>query len=251
MRRDFRTEAAEATLSKLRSLGANSVADLDESGCVFIEGGRGLRYAVEVPNFLIIIGCWILFLVAMLLGLLGIVSERAAAVVLLVGFAMALVVRKVRSILLKVFLSQRSDGLIKNFPELPTRAVAIEEGKTVQKIKFLTEDEGVCLLDGKQQRLLIEGCSFRHVIWAKDVLSVEAISGYALSGARLVCRMGGHEIDMGIKSAGQGPLASLVQAFVPSAQATGLATILNRTLFGTETPVYKQNAVPPLLSRGM
>src|SRR6266478_3961438 len=108
MSTDFRTEAAEATLSKVRSMGGRSVGDLDESGCVFIEGGRGLRYAVEVPNFLIIIGCWILFLAVILLGLLGVFSEGTAVVVMLAGFAVALVVRKVRSILLKVFLSRRS-----------------------------------------------------------------------------------------------------------------------------------------------
>jgi hypothetical protein len=111
----------------------------------------------------------------------------------------------------------------------------------------LAEDEGVCLLDAKRQRILIEGCSFRHVIYAKDVYSLEAASGYALSGARLVCRMGGQQIDMVIKSAGHGPLASLMQAFAPSAQAAGLAATLNQTLFGTDTPAYRQNALPPKL----
>jgi len=154
-------------------------------------------------------------------------------------------------VLMKSFLSWRADGFVKGFTGLESRPIAIEEGKTIQKIKFLTEDEGVCLLDNQRQRLLIEGCSYRYVIYAKDVFSIDPISGYALSGARLVCRMGGQQIDMVLKSAGQGPLASLVQAFAPSAQAAGLATILNRTLFGSDAPAYKQNALPPPLPRGV
>ncbi len=245
---DFRTEAAEATLRRLRSVGG-SVADLDESGCVFVAGGRGLRYAVEVPNFAIIIFCWLSFLSAWVLTALGILSQGQAIAVTLAGCAIALVFRKVRSVLLKHFLAWRRDGLIRQFPDLPTRPVAIEDGKTVQKIKFLTEDEGVCLLDARRQRLLIEGCSFRHVIYAKDVYSLEPASGYALSGARLVCRMGARQIDMVIKSAGQGPLASLVQAFAPQTQAASMASILNRTLFGTDAPAHKPNALPPPLPR--
>jgi len=108
----------------------------------------------------------------------------------------------------------------------------------------------VCFLDAQRQRVLIEGCSFRHVIYAKDVFSVEPISGYALSGARLICRMAGHQIDMVLKTSGHGPLASLTQAFAPAAGAEGLATVLNRTLFGSEVASYRQSALPPPLPRG-
>jgi len=246
MNTDFRSEAAEATQINLASLRARSVAELVESGCVFVPGGRGLRYAVEVPNFTIIIACLISLPLAVLLRMQGVLSEGQVVAVTLGGLAVMLVLRKVRSMALKAVLALRTAGLIKQFPELPGKAVAIEDGRTVQRIKFLTEDEGFCLLDAQRQRLLIEGCSFRHVIYAKDVYSVEAVSGYALSGARLVCRMGGHQIDMALKSAGQGPLASLVHAFVPSIQATGFATILNRTLFGIDEPAHKQNLPPPV-----
>ena len=250
MRRDFRAEAAEATLSKLASVGGGSLADLDESGCVEIPGGTRLRYLTEVPGFLTIIGCWILLLGAWGLMLMGVISQRMALAITLIGFAVSLVFRKVRSLVLKSILSGRRDGFVKNFPDLPSRAVAIEDGKTVQKIKFLTEDEGVCLLDAQRQRVLIEGCSYRHVIYAKDVFSVGPVSGYALSGARLVCRMGSHEVDMVLKTSGQGPLASLGQAFAPAAGAEGLATVLNRTLFGSEVASYRQSALPPPLPQG-
>jgi hypothetical protein len=246
---DFRTAAAEATLNKLRSVGGQSLADLDESGCILVPGGTRLRYLAEVPSFLTIIGCWISFLVAIALAMLKVISEQQALIIILAGFALALVFRKLRSLLMKSFLSCRADGFVKGFRGLESRPVAIEEGKTVQKIKFITEDEGVCLLDAGRQRLLIEGCSYRYLIYAKDVFSIDPISGYALSGARVVCRMGQEQIDMVLKSAGQGPLASLVQAFAPQTQAAGLATVLNRTLFGADAPAYRQTALPPPLPK--
>jgi len=248
MSTDFRTEAAKATQWKLTSVGARSVADLTESGCVFFAGGRGLRYAVEGPSLTISIACFLSVLLAGLFGVLGVFSERQALALTMGSFAIALVYRKVRSMILRRVLTLRRHSLIRDFPELPARAVAIEDATTVQKIKFLTEDEGLCLLDSKRRRLLIEGCSFQHVIYGTDVSSVEAVSGYALSGARLLCRMGGQQIDMVIKSAGQGPLASLVQAFAPSLQAAGLLTVLNRTLFGADVPAEKQNPLPPAIA---
>jgi hypothetical protein len=101
------------------------------------------------------------------------------------------------------------------------------------------------VLDAEQRRLLIEGCCYRYVVRVKDVSSVEPVSGYALSGARLVCRMSGHLVDLGLTSSGQGPLASLTQAFAPSALAAGLASRVNLTLFGTEVSTHRQGALPP------
>src|SRR5438552_10929669 len=156
MSTDFRTEAAEATLNKLRSVGGQSLAELDESGCILIAGGTRLRYLAEVPSFSMIMVCWISFILAIVLAMLQVISERQAVVITLAGFVLALVFRKARSVLMKSFLSWRADGFVKGFTGLESRPIAIEEGKTIQKIKFLTEDEGVCLLDNQRQRLLIE-----------------------------------------------------------------------------------------------
>jgi len=81
----------------------------------------------------------------------------------------------------------------------------------------------------------------------KDVFSIDPVSGYALSGARLVCRMAGQDVDFGFTSSGQGPMASLTQAFAPSALAAGLASRLNRTLFAVDTTTQHQGALPPKL----
>ncbi len=251
MSTDFRTEAAAATLNKLNSGEGRSVADLDESGCVLITRGRGLRYAVEAPSFALIIACWLLLLSAVVLAMLGVFSQREAIGVTSVALVLALIFRKIRSVVLKTILAWRRESLVRMFKKLPMRSVAIEDGNTVEKLKFVCEDEGVCLFDAGRHRVLIEGCAYRHVIYAQDVYSVEPVSGYALSGGRLVCRMGEHRIDMVIKSAGQGPLASLLQAFAPSVQATGLTSMLNRTWFGIDSPAFKQNALPPPLPSGL
>jgi len=248
MAKDFRDEAAEATLSQVRSAG--SVADVGASACQFVPGGRVLRCLIELPSLALILGCW---------GALMGAGWLAAQNVLTVGQALALVTacmlialsfRKIRSVLLKQILRWREGSLLEACSDLPTRAIAIEDSATVQQVKILTEDEGVLLLDEMRQRILIEGCSFRHVIYARDVEAVGAVSGYALSAARLVCEMGGKRIDMVIKSAGQGPLGSFTQAFFPHVQAAGLASVLNRTLFGEAAPNYSRNAPPPLPQPG-
>src|SRR5262245_21711847 len=86
--RDFRTEAAEATLLKLRSVGG-SVGDLDESGCAFVAGGRAIRYVVEVPGFAIIVVCWVLLVWAMLMVMGGSLSNQQAILVVMGSFVIA------------------------------------------------------------------------------------------------------------------------------------------------------------------
>jgi hypothetical protein len=247
MTSDFRTDAAEATRIALANTGGRSVADLVDSGCVPIPGGKRLRYFMEAPSFLVIILCWLSLFAALFLGMLHVISEVLMMGMMPAGFIVSLVYRKLRSLVLQAILTGRQDSLLKTSSGLPTRPLGIEDGKTVRKVKFLTEDEGICVLDAQRQRLLIEGCSYRYVIYAKDVFLLEPMSGYALSGARLVCRMGGHQLEMVLKSAGQGPLASLMQAFAPGQLAKGLATVLNQTLFKSEVAAYRQNALPPAL----
>jgi hypothetical protein len=232
MATDFRTQAAEATLNRLRSVGAQSLADLDTSGCLFIPGGLALRYALELPSLAIVLGCALSLLAGVLLAMREVLSRPAALALTLACLLVLLIFRKGRSALLRFILSLRRNGLIKAFPDLPVLDVAIEETETVQKVKLLSEDEGVCLLDTARQRLMIEGCSFRYVICAKDVSLIRPVSRYGLSAVQVIFNAGDHQIDMVIKASGQGPLASLVQAFAPRRQAADLSWILDQTLFG-------------------
>lgn len=144
------------------------------------------------------------------------------------------------------YLTSRPDGLLRAFDSLPRRSIGLEETRTYKKTKFVTEDAGVCLLDAEQRRLLIEGCQYRCVIHAKDVTLVEPVSGYALSGARLLCRFGEQNLDFVLTTAGQGPLASLLHTFAPSEGASSLAGVINQTLFAIDTTHYRQAAPPPI-----
>lgn len=238
MTTDFRDDAAQATLSQVRNAG--SVAELGVSGCAIVPGGRTLRYALEVPSLALILACWGVLLGAGVLAAQGVLTTWQALGLIAAALGIALTFRKIRSLILKEILRRRDGNLLEACPDLPSRAIAIEDTETVKQVKLLTEDEGICLLDEMRRRILIEGCSFRHVIYARDVELLQPASGYALSAARLVCRMGGKRLDMVIKSAGQGPFGSLVQAFVPQAQAAGLTSVMNRTLFG-EIPAVARN----------
>lgn len=247
---DFRVQAAEATLSRLRDTGKVSPVELDESGCVPVPGGRGIHCVVELSSVFVSTVCLIIAVSALPLTLLGVLSLRWMYPILLIGLAVALVFRKVKSWLMRMYLRLRSDSLLKPFGHLPSMPVGLEDARTHKKAKLVIEDEGVCLLDSERHRLLFEGCSYRYVIYAGDVLSVEPVSGYALSGARVNCMMAGHSFDAALMSAGQGAVASLIQAFSPSTEAKSLASHLNRTLFGSDSATYRPNVVPPRLSTG-
>ena len=156
--------------------------------------------------------------------------------------AILLVIRMPQARILRAYLASRPDGLLQAFESLPRRPIGLEETRTYKKTKFVIEDAGVCLLDAERRRLLIEGCQYRYVINARDVLLVEPLSGYAFSGARLGWRVAGLDLDMVLTTAGHGPAASLLHAFVPSQGAGSLAGVLNQTLFETETAYYRQAA---------
>jgi hypothetical protein len=125
--------------------------------------------------------------------------------------------------------------------------VGLEDGATYKKPKFVTEDQGICLLDPERHRFLLEGCAYRYVVYAQDVVSVEPVSAVALSGARVHCRIAEPSLDLVLTAAGPGPLASLVQSFNPQVGAVGLVVVLNRTLFGAEQPAFAQRTLPPPL----
>jgi hypothetical protein len=168
--------------------------------------------------------------------MLGVLPLRIFLLVIVISLSVLLVLRRIKSLLLRTRLYSRKDSFLKAFGDLPKKYVVIENGNTYRKIKFITEDEGVCLLDAERQRLIIEGCSYRYLIYAADVHSVEPVSTYGGSGALLDCTMAGQDIKVMLGVAGQGPLASLMDTFNPASAARDLATTLKNTLFATQPP---------------
>ena len=244
---DFRANAAESTRALLNRSPGRGVGDLGESGCIPIPGGRRVAWIAEMPVVVIQTACMLCAIGILPLTMMGVVPYRLFFPVLLIGFGVSLVLRKVKAVLLKAYLASRVDGLLKAFGDIPSVSIGLEDGQTYKKLKLVVEDVGECLLDAAGQRLLIEGCEYRYVIYARDVYLVEPVSGYAMSGAHLKCRMSGNDVSMVLMQAGQGPLASLTQSFAPSVGAAGLAGRLTQTLFGSNATSYKQDALPPPL----
>jgi len=247
MNMDFRAEAADATVKRLGNVSGAALANLGDSGLVSVPGGgRRFQFWQAVLLNAFIFGCMLCVLATFPLSWMGLVSRSSAMLISLLVLAVMLAFRLPQARILKTYLTSRPDGLLRAFDSLPRRSIGLEETRTYKKTKFVTEDAGVCLLDAEQRRLLIEGCQYRYVIHAKDVALVEPVSGYAFSGARLLCRFGEQNLDFVLTTAGQGPLASLVHAFAPSEGASSLAGVINQTLFATDTTHYRQAAPPPI-----
>jgi hypothetical protein len=231
----------------LENTSGATLASLGDSGFVPVPGGRRIQFWLAVlftvVPFVFLMG----LLATIILSAKGVISLEFAMLLLFVLLLLHLIARMPHAWLLKAYLSSRADGLLRAFESLPRKAVGLEDGRTFKKTKLVIEDAGVCLLDSTRHRLLLECCQFRYVFYAKDILSVEPVSTFSLSGARLNCRVGEHYLDLVFSTVSPGPLASLIQAFAPSEGAKGLATELNRTLFGKESPSYKQGSLPPPL----
>jgi hypothetical protein len=233
---DFRSDAANATVGKLNNRAGISLSELGESGCIPLSGGRQVQAMFEIPALLISIVCMVAIPALIIGSMVGIVPSRLVFPLLIANLGLLLVLRRIKSWILRVYLSSRSDSLLKAFGNLPNRYVGMEDGNTYSKGKLLIEDEGVCLLDSEQQRLLIEACSYRYVIYGKDVHCVQPVSGYAMSGTLLDFTVAGQELKVMLSVAGHGPLTSLVESFAPGKSAKNLTGIVSVTLFGTEGP---------------
>jgi hypothetical protein len=248
MQTDFREQIAAATLQNLERLGSQRLLDLGESGCVPLPGGRRWLAFMDMSHALIALGCLLLLATSFVLFLLELIPQNTFHLVTLCGLGVVLIIRKVKASIMKACLARRADNLMKAASVRTSRPVGIEDAKTLRKKKLVIEDRGICIFDFEQRRLLIEGCAYRYVIYARDVFSVEAIFGYATSGALLKCRMAGQALGMALKTDGMGPVASLIQSFNPEAGANELAQLVNETLFGVKRSVYRQSELPPPLA---
>jgi hypothetical protein len=243
---DFRTAAADGTLRKVQEHSASALENLGESGCVHIPGGRGALVWISVLFGLVVTVCVLATLGVSILGFTDLLPRRLVLQLLALSLLVSLFTRSLRSTVVKYYLSTRPDSWLRLLPQLKTNAVGLEEGATYRKTKFVVEDQGLCLLDPERHRFLLEGCAYRYVVYARDVVSVEPVSNFALSGARVRCRIAEQLLDF-VLTVAPGPFASLVQTFAPHVNAAGLAMVLNRTLFGAESPSFTQQTLPPPL----
>lgn len=247
MTTDFREAVAAATEQKLERLGLRSLAGLGESGCAAVPGGKRLQYWIDIPHLILAVLCMLSGFTCILLSFLHIMPRQTFFIVMLSALAVTLCVRKVKAWIVRICLANRVGNMIRGAKGHPIRPVGIEEAQTLHKAKMIIEDRGICLFDFEQHRLLIEGCAYRYVVYARDVFSVEARFAYASSGALLECRMAGQVLKMALKSDSFRPVASLIQTFSPATSANALASLLNEALFGVKATAHRQRELPPPL----
>jgi len=237
---DFRSKAAQATQHALAERPDTRLDELGESGCVQLPAGRGWHYATELPTLALqtIAAFFTAFAVPLLF--IGILPANYFFPMMVVALGFMMTVRRVKSIILRAYLTSRRDSFLALFGGMNFQYVGLEDGKTHTKTKIVGEDEGVCLLDADHERLLIEACAYRYLIYAKDIQSVEPVFGFGTSGSRMKCRMSGQQMDIVLNLSGHGPLTSLIDTFSPATNARRFSRILNRTLFGVDDPEYWQ-----------
>jgi hypothetical protein len=245
---DFRDDAEAGTIRTSGDL-RDDFSSIHESGCIRVAETQVFRWCLELATLTVSTICLINSVLILPLKLLGFIPGFIFVPVLLIGLAILLVMRKIKSMILKSVLVSRPGSLLKEFSDLPARAIGLEDGKTCKKIKILTEDEGFCIMDSENRRLLIEGYLYRYVIYADDVRSVTPVSAYALGGADIKCKVGGEPLHIVLAVAGQGPLASIVEAFNPHENATGLSGFINQTLFNSPGPSYQNTQTETVLPK--
>lgn len=239
---DFRDGMVENSVELLEKQWDTPLVDVVQSVCVPTGGSTALGYFVEVPCVLLNAVSMLACVVMLPLSHMGVVSGQLAVIVLVVGFSLVLVLRKMQTLFLNPILKARPGSFIQELKGLPAVDVTLENGHTVERIKLVTEDRGVCYLDRDSHRLLLEGCNYRYVIMGKDVDVVEPVSGYGLSGAKLRYHIGDEPVCLVLSPAGHGPIASLIHTFMPFVQSKSFVDKLKQTLFDGEMP---KNAPPP------
>lgn len=238
---DFRDAAAKASLEIIEKNSLTPWYEIGKSTCRHVPGGGNhIQYMAEIPCIIISGLCMLNAIVAPALGISGLIPFPLAMIQLGLGFAILLFMRQIKAIFLKLYLRSRQDNLISQFPNLPARFIGLENSKTVTEVKVVIEDQGVCIFDRDNKKILIEGCVFRYIIQAKDVIAIKPVSAYALGGADITCRIAGHELGMVLTVAGHGPISSLIQSFVPSHGAQNLSALLISTLLDQVGTSYQK-----------
>ncbi|MDP8229285.1 MAG: hypothetical protein P9M15_07525 [Candidatus Electryoneaceae bacterium] len=244
---EFLQEASTKSQAYLEGQTNTAFHENDASLCIAIPKGKRLQACAELPVVVLSMLFLLVSICTLPLALLGHIPFRIVVPVLLIGLCGSLIFRKIQYLTLRSALSSREGNLLKALPNLPRLSVNVEDGTTVKKVKILTEDQGVCLLDARNRRILLEGCCFRTIIHAQDVESVRPVSGYSLSAASIFCTIAGEPVEISLAIAGQGPMQSMIQAFAPGKGAKDLTVQITETLFGLSTRVSYERPQPPPL----
>lgn len=244
---DFRKDAVDASLDIIEKNSLTPWTELEKSLCRQASSNSNqVQYLSEIPLVVIFSLCMLNSLVAPILGLNGLIPFPLAMILLGVGLFLLLTLRKLKAWILTLYLKGREGSFIAEFAELPSRFIGLENSATVKEVKLIIEDQGVCLFDAVGKKIMIEGCAYRYIIQAENIISIKPVSAYALGGAEIKCKIADQELGMVLTVAGHGPISSLIESFYPSHGAHGLAGMLVDTLFDMNQATYEKKLPPPL-----
>lgn len=236
---DFRQDAVDASQEIINKNSLTPWTEIDESLCLEASANSAqIQACFEIPLIMISVFSMLFAFIAPVLGISGLVPFPIA--IILMGFSLSilLMMRKVKSWLFSAYLRGREGSLRPEFPELPSRFIGLENGATINDIKLIIEDQGICIFDKENKRIFIDGSGYRYLIRGKDIISIKPRSAYAMSGANIRCKIAGQELAFVLTVAGHGPIASLIESFYPPLGAKGLAGFLIYTLFDKTATEY-------------
>ena len=241
---DFRQEAAEASAQIIKKHHLTPWHDIGESLCFPVPGhGHFIQYILELMCICVSAACCFWCPISFVFYGKKLISYEFAIFSLVVCLFILLFIRKIEAVFLKVYLKFNNNNIIAEFSDLPSRFVGLEESATVRKIKITSEDYGICFMDRIAHRILFEGGIYRYIIHAKDIISIKPVSGYALGGAILHCKIAGHEIGIALTMSGHGPLLTLIETFIPFFGARYFSALLIATFFDKKAISYEKETI--------
>jgi hypothetical protein len=117
------------------------------------------------------------------------------------------------------------------FDERPGSKVLLfhlEDSKTYHVGKKVPEDAVLCLLDGANKRLLMEGCAHRYVVRGQDVVRLTQLSGMDTDAVEVTYRVGKTELSLVLARKNQ--MAAQLNPLIRKAIAGGFYKKIAKTL---------------------
>lgn len=242
---DFRDTAAKASSAIIEKHAPTPWYEIGESLCLPVRScNYFFLYLSELSTIFISTGCIIWVVLCLVYIEEGLISTEFDLISMFVILFLLLFLRKFQAQFIYLLLKLTKGNIISDFHDLPSVFISLEESRTVKKIKICGEDFGICFLDSSRRRIIIDGCAYRYIIQAEDVISIKPVSTYAIGGSILKCKIAGQEMGIALTRANEGPFLTLILTFIPFYAAKSLSSLLIASWFNQVATSYqKDNAL--------
>ncbi len=232
---NFMVAAADSTRRMLEN-----ADDMTFSGCVKITRDVKKRRYIEYFYLICVLA---VILAGLALICVGLIERKMFVVIPAVLLCVVALTMwpLLKRLFMRFLLKRRKGSLIGDYGHLPWIYVNVEDGKTYQTFKLVSEDEGVCIFDAENRRILIEGVIYRYMICADDMNMIQPVTNYSVNGTLLNCRIGGKDVELYMTAFGQ---CSMLLPGLPANRIT-LANRINFTLFGAVMDEYRKPPAMP------